>query len=186
MILTEEKGGLYVANMRMLNREIEGMNPVDVAKMMINLTRLDIMIEEIKTVREDRYDMNEVYRMLNNNEEGNPMRHGARWRARVMMVVKEIFNRILHAGNVTDMYNNHRRVIENFIKENRWTEDQELIGIGWVETTTNYTYARSKLTKRQGQNFHLRLEIFETKKQLIQKVRKDAEIGKKINLFIKI
>ena len=185
MIITREKSGIYDTNIKMRNNEVEGMNPIDVAKMVINLARLDIMIEEIETIREDRYDMNEIYQILKNNTEGNPMRNGPRWRARVMSMMKEIFGQIMQTSKLPDMYITHQKVIENFIKENKWTEEQEMVIIGWVETTKEYTWARCKMTKRQGQNFKLRMEIFEMQKALSVRGKKDAQIGKKINLLYK-
>ena len=180
MIITDEKNGMYQASITMVNDEVEGFNPIEIVKMIINLTRLDIMVEEIQTMREDRYDMNTIYKILAEGKEGNPMRNGPKWRARVMMVMKEILMRVLQTSSIPDMYRTHQKIIENFIKENRWTEDQEMIGIGWVETTAKLTCAKCKMTKRQGQNFKLRMEIFETQKKLNIRGKEDAKIGKKI------
>ena len=177
MILTLEENGMYNSSILLMNKEVEGLHPIDITKMGINLTRLDILIDEIKTIREDICDQNEVYKMIERAEDGNLMRNGRNWRARGMMVMKEVFYRVMQAKKVTEMYRTHQRVIENFIKENRWTEEQELVGVGWVETTKEFTCIKTKMTKRQGHNFDLRLEIFETKRKICQRYKKESETG---------
>ena len=183
MIITEENEKIYTANIVMRSKEVGGTNPLETIKMLINLMRLDIMICEIQTIREDRYDMNKLYNLILEENAGNPMRNGPKWRARVMMLMKEIFMQIIQSSNIPDLYNTHHKIIEKFIKENRWTEDQEMIGIGWVETTKDKICAYGKMVKRQGSDIKLRMEIFETQKRLSIKGKEDAGIGKKIKFI---
>ena len=177
MLITANNEGIYEASITMLNKEVANYNPVDIAKMGIALTRIDIMATEISTVREEIFDLNDIYKILEGNNVGNPMRNGANWRARVMTVMKEILGSILQSSNITETYMKHYKVIHNFISENTWTENQEMITIGWVETNRTNTIVKCQMTKRCGHDFNLRMKIFETKKRITRKCKENNDIG---------
>ena len=178
MIITEKNNNVYTSSIKLLNQELENQNPIDTIEMGLILTKIDIHIEEIETIRADAIDQNDLYKLLEEGGEGNPMRNGAIWRARVMKLTKDILNEILQSSKIPAAYQKHKKVLENIIKENKWTETMEFIAVGWVETNERNTWVHSKLTKRTGGNIEARMQIFKTKTMIANKCKKKTQLSK--------
>ena len=178
MIITEEEKGVYTSSIKMLNQEVDEHNPVDTIEMGLILTKIDIYIEEIQTVREDPINQNDLYKIIENGEEGNPMRNGAAWRARVMKLVKDVFSEIIQSSKIPKTFLKHRKLLMNIIKENKWTEMMEFVAVGWVETNDKHTWVHCKMTKRIGGNFEARMQIFKTKTTIANRCKKITQLSK--------
>ena len=185
MLITEKINDVYVSSIKFLNQEIDNQNPIDTAEMGIILTKIDIMLEEVFTVKEDPINQNELYRILHENDVGNPMRNGAMWRARVMKLTRNIFEEIMQSSKIPETYENHRKLLENIIKENKWTEEMEFITVGWIETNDKYTWANCKMTKRIGNNLEARMEIFKTKTMIAKECKKKTQLSKSESFITK-
>ena len=178
MLITRKIRDVYTSNIKMTNQEIKSQNPMETAKMGMILTKIDIMIAEIDTIRAEPFNQKELYKIIENNEEGNPMSNGAEWRARTMKIIRETFYEIICSSNIPENYKKHEKMLKNVIKENRWTEKMEFVAVGWVETDNQHTWTKSKMTKRSGSNFEARMEIFETKTKVAIKCQENTQLGK--------
>ena len=184
MIITEVNNGVYKSCIKLVNQEVNNQNPIDTIDMGITLTKIDIYVEEISTVRDVPTNQNELYKILENGDEGNPMQNGAIWRARVMKLTKDLFNEIIQSSKIPETYMKHRKVLKNIIKENKWTESMEFISVGWVETNNQNSWVHSKMTKRAGCNFEAKLEIFQTKTTIAKKCKKETKMSKLLKLYL--
>ena len=184
MIITEENNGIYKSCIKLVNQEVNNQNPIDTIDMAITLTKIDIYIEEINTIRDVPTNQNELYKLLENGNEGNPMQNGAIWRARVMKLTKDLFNEIIQSSKIPETYGKHKKVLKNIIKENKWTESMEFISVGWVETNSQNSWVHSKMTKRAGCNFEAKLEIFQTKTKIAKKCVKETKMSKLLKLYL--
>ena len=122
MLITEKEKEVYTSCIKLTNQEINNQNPIDTVEMGLTLTKIDILIEEIDTVRDDPINQNDLYNIIERGDEGNPMQNGAAWRARVMKLTKDLFREILQSSRIPENYLKHKKVLQNIIKENKWTE----------------------------------------------------------------
>ena len=178
MIITEVNNGVYTSSIKLLNQELKNQNPIDTIEMGITLTRIDILIEETPTVKEDPINQNELYRLIEEGDKGNPMRNGAAWRARVMKLTKDIFNEIMQSSKIPETYKQHSKLLQNIIKENKWTEAMEFVTVGWVETNDKNAWVNCKMTKRMGGNFEARMKIFQTKMKIAKECKRKTKLSK--------
>ena len=183
MLITEKEKEVYTSCIKLTNQEINNQNPIDTVEMGLTLTKIDILIEEIDTVRDDPINQNDLYNIIERGDEGNPMQNGAAWRARVMKLTKDLFREILQSSRIPENYLKHKKVLQNIIKENKWTEKMEFIAIGWVESNDQHVWVHSKMTKRVGFNWEAKMEIFQTKTRIANECKKRTKLGKKIYLF---
>ena len=178
MIITDEEKGVYTSCIKLTNQEVKNQNPIDTIEMGMTLTKIDIYIEEIKTVRDAPTNQNEIYKIIENGEEGNPMQNGAIWRARVMKLTKDIFNEIIQSSKIPENYEKHKKMLQNIIKENKWTERMEFVAVGWVETDEQNVWVHSKMAKQAGCNLNAKLEIFQTKTMIAKRCKKKTKMSK--------
>ena len=178
MIITEKDKEVYSSSIKMLNQEINEQNPIDTIEMGLVLTKIDIFIEEIQTVRENPINQNELYEIIERGTEGNPMRNNADWRARVMKLTRDVFNEIIQASKIPETYRKHKKMLKNIIKENKWTERMEFVAIGWVESNDKHTWVNCKMTKRSGSNCEARMEILKTKTKIANKCKMKTNLSK--------
>ena len=183
MLITRKDRNVYTTSIKMVNQEVKKQNPKETAEMGLTLAKIDIMISEIDTIRTEPFNQRELYKLIENNEDGNPMSNGAEWRARTMKLIKETFHEILFSSNIPETYSKHEKMLKNVLKENKWTEKMEFVAVGWIETDSQNTWAKSKLTKRSGSNIEARMEIFETKTKIASKCQENTELGKSQNLL---
>ena len=92
MFLTSKNDGIYNSNIHVQNREIEEREVTELVRMGIILTKIDIMVQEISTIRTDCTDQAQMYKILENKENGNIMMCGAIWRSRAMKTIKTILS----------------------------------------------------------------------------------------------
>ena len=184
MLITEENNGVYASSIKLMNNELENQNPIDTIEMGLTLTKIDILVEEIQTVREEPINQNDLYKLIEEGDKGNPMQNGAMWRARVMKLTKDVFYEIMHSSKIPETYKQHSRMLQNVIKENKWTESMEFVAVGWVETNEKYAWVCNKMTKRMGGNFEARMEIFKTKTKVLNECKKKTKLSKNITKFI--
>ena len=184
MIITDKNKEVYTSCIKLTNQEINNQNPIDTIEMGLTLTKIDIYIEEIETVREDPINQNDLYKIIESGSEGNPMQNGAGWRARVMKLTKDIFYEIIQSSKIPENYQKHKKLLRNIIKENKWTEKLEFIAVGWVETDNQHAWVHSKMTKRTGFNYDAKMEIFQTKTRITNECKRKTNLGKRIKEFI--
>ena len=178
MIITEKTNGVYTSSIKMLNQEINNQNPMETIEMGITLTKIDIYTSEIETIKEEPINQNELYKLIEEGENGNPMQNGAMWRARVMKLTRDVYHEIIQSSKIPETYKSHKKLLQNILKENKWTENMEFITIGWVETNKKHTWVNSKMTKRSENNFGAKLEIFKTKTTIAKKCRMKTNLSK--------
>ena len=178
MFLTSKSNGIYNSNIHVQNREIEDRDVTDLVKMGIVLTKIDIMSQEIKTIRTECTDQAQMYKILEDKNNGNIMMCGAVWRSRVMKTIKTILLEIVQGGKMLETYENHQDVLENFIKMNQKNESQEYIGIGWVESQEKNVTIRTKLTKKDCNHIEQRVEIYQTKAKILRECKENKFMGK--------
>ena len=89
---------------------------------------------------------------------------------------------IMQAGKLPEMYSNHQKVLDNFVRMNKWAEGQEHIGCAWVESFDKHVRVKIKLTKRNQKYFEQRLNIFKTKTELVKRCDENGKIGKQFYL----
>ena len=167
-----------------MSKEIDGREVVELTEMGINLMKLDIMLDEIEVARVEVRDYEQVYKILE-EERGNPMLNGSLWRGRVMETMKKVFMTIIQAGNITDVYENHVKVVNYFIKSNSWKEKCEFVSVGWVENYEKSIKISARLVKRTSDFIAQRLEIFKTKMAIIDKCKEKQNLGKRYLLGVK-
>ena len=177
MFLTSENNGIYNSNIYVQNREIEDREVTDLVQMGIVLTKIDIMIQEISTIRSDCTDQAQMYKLLEDKDSGNIMLCGAIWRSRAMKTIKTILLEIVQGGKMLEIYENHKNVLENFIKMNQKNEQQEYIGIGWVESQEKSIQIRTKLTKKDCNHIEQRVEIYQTKTKILRECKENKSLG---------
>ena len=183
MLICTENNGIYEGSVLLLNKEIEDQNVEDVIKMGITLAKVDIILAEVGTIRSEVGDYAQMYRLVENLDAGNILLNGSTWKSKTFVTIKEVFMTIMQAGKLPEMYNNHQKVLDNFVRMNKWTEGQEHIGCAWVESFDKHVRVKVKLTKRNQKYFEQRLNIFKTKTELVKRCNEDNKIGKQI-LFL--
>ena len=148
MFLTSKNDGIYNSNIHVQNREIEEREVTELVRMGIILTKIDIMVQEISTIRTDCTDQAQMYKILEDKENGNIMMCGAIWRSRAIKTIKTVLLDIVQGGKMLEAYESHQNVLKNFIKMNQKNESQEYIGLGWIESQEKNITIRTKLTKK--------------------------------------
>ena len=171
MITCTENDGIYEGCLIVQNREIEDRSVTELIQMGITLMKIDIMIHEIKTIRSDCLDQAQMYKILEDSENGNIMKCGAEWRSRAMKTLKLVFLEVVQGSKIIEMYEMHQKVLENFIKMNQKNENQEYIGIGWVEATERNIKIKSKVTKKDCNHIAQRVEIYQTKTRILKECK---------------
>lgn len=178
MFICKENDGIYECNIQIQNREIEDREVTDLVQMGIVLTKIDIMIHEIKTIRSDCTDHAQMYKILDDKENGNIMRCGAIWRSRAMKTLKVTFLEIVQGGKMLEVYETHQNMLENFIRMNQKNESQEYIGIGWVEAHEKFVTIKTKLTKKDCNHMTQRVEIYQTKTKILKECKENKNLSK--------
>ena len=120
-----------------------------------------------------------MYKIIENIEAGNILLNGSTWKSKAFITVKEIFMTIMQSGKLTEMYDNHQKVLNNFVRMSKWADGQEHIGCGWVQNYDKHVRVKIKLTKRSQKYLEQRLSIFKTKTELVKKCNDNDKIGKK-------
>ena len=108
----------------------------------------------------------------------NIMKNGTIWRSRAIATIKEVLLSVLQASKITDAFDNHKMVLENFITMNAKNEASEHVGVGWVESFERHIKLRAKLTKRDCNHIQQRIDIFQTKSQILREYKKNTNLGK--------
>ena len=178
MLICTLEDGKYEGSILLLNKEIEDRSVEDIVKMIITLAKVDIILAEVGTIRTEVKDYAQMYKLLENLEMGNILLNGARWKSRTFVVINEVFTNILQAGKLPENFDLHQKVLDNFIKMNKWTEGQEHIGCGWIESYDKHVRAKVKLTKRNQNFINQRMEIFKTKTELVKHCQEREKTGK--------
>ena len=176
MLLCQLKNGIYEGSIMVQNKEINGKEVEEMVQMATNLAKIDICLSEIQTMKVEVKDMAQMYKIL--EEKGNTMLNGAVWRGRTMETMRNIFNTILQAGIITDEYENHEKVIKNFLQKNKWNEKMEFVSIGWIEGYEGKIKINFKMTKRNTDFIKQRVEIFNTKAKIIKEYKEKTKSGK--------
>ena len=183
MILCRERNGIYEGSvMLMSEKEIDGKEPMEIVRMITNLARIDIVLEEIVTARTEVQDYAQMYKILE-EKDGNIMMSGSIWRGRAVETVQMIFNTIVQSGNITETYDTHEEVLNNFLENTRWNEKMDFISIGWIENYEGKVKVKFKMTKRNSDFIEQRLELFKTKAKLVTKYKETSNLGKKIEFI---
>ena len=178
MLTCKMNDGIYEGAIVVMNKEIEGRNVEEIVQMGITLVKIDIIINEIQVVRIETPDVAQMYKILENNEGGNIMRNGNAWRGRAIKTIKTIFMEIMQASNITETYDNHKKILEDFIKMNAKNERLEHVGIGWAESNEKCVRVHVKMTKRDCNHIKQRIEIFQTKTKILKSCENSTHLGK--------
>ena len=179
MLICTLSEGIYEGSILLIGKEIENRSVEDIIKMVITMAKVDIILSEVGTVRIEVKDHAQVYKLVENIEAGNLLLNGSTWRSRVFVTVKETFMTILQSGRIPETYDLHQKVLDNFVRMNKWSENQEHIGCGWVEDFDKHVRVRIQFTKRKQEFLPQRMKIFKTKMDIVKKCKKNNEIGKK-------
>ena len=185
MIICNLQNGIYEGAILVQNSEIEGKEIDEMVQMGLTLMKIDILASEIKVVRTEVKDFAQMYKILEKRENGNIMKNGTIWRSRAITTIKEVLLSVLQASKLTDAFDNHKLVLENFITMNAKNEASEHVGVGWVESFERHIKLRAKLTKRDCNHIQQRIEIFQTKSQILREYKKNTNLGK-IFIFRKL
>ena len=94
-----------------------------------------------------------------------------------MKTIKTILLEIVQGGKMLEIYENHRNVLDNFIKMNQKNEKQEYIGVGWVESYEKSVQIRTKLTKKDCNHIEQRVEIYQTKTKILKECIENKFLG---------
>ena len=183
MFICNENNGIYESNIQVQNREIEDRDVTELVTMGIVLTKIDIMVHEINTIRSDCTDHAQINKVLEDKESGNIMKCGTVWRSRAMKTLKLVFMEVIQGGNMLEAYETHKNVLENFIQMNQKNEKQEYIGIGWAETYDKNVMIRTKITKKDSNHIDQRVEIYQTKTRILKENKENKNLGK-MKIFI--
>ena len=178
MFICSENNGSYESNLQIQSREIEDRNVTELVEMGLTLTKIDIMLHEIKTIRSECKDHAQMYKILEDKENGNIMRCGAIWRSRAMKTLEVTFLEIVQGGKMLEIYEAHQNVLENFIIMNQKNENQEYIGIGWAESKDKVVTIKTKITKKDCNHMEQRVEIYQTKTRILRECKEGDIIGK--------
>ena len=177
MITCNVDKGIYEGSLLVQNGEIEGREATEMIKMGIVLTKIDIMLHEIVTVRSDCADHAQMYKILEDNKNGNIMKCGTAWRSRAMKTLKLVFLEIVQASKILEVYETHQNVLLNFIQMNQKNENQEYIGIGWIEVYEKHVKIKTKLTKKDCEHIAQRVEIYQTKTKILKNCEEINHLG---------
>lgn len=177
MILCSVENGIYEGSIFVQNGEIEEREVTEIVEMGIVLTKIDIMLHEIVTIRSDCVDHAQIYKILEDKENGNIMKSGTIWRSRAMKTLKIIFHEVIQASRILEMYETHKNVLTNFIEMNQKNENQEHIGIGWIERFDKHIKVKTKMTKKDCHHIDQRVEIFQTKTKILKNCEGTNHLG---------
>ena len=177
MILCDVNNGIYEGNILVQSGEIEERDVTEIVEMGIVLTKMDIMLHEIVTIRSDCVDHAQMYKILEDKENGNIMKSGTAWRSRAMKTLKIIFLEVVQASRILEMYEAHKAVFTNFIEMNQKNEGQEHIGIGWIELFDKHIKVKTKMTKKDCNHIAQRVEIFQTKTRILKSCEETSQLG---------
>ena len=177
MITCFVSNGIYEGCILVQNREIEDRQVTELIQMGLTLTKIDIMIHEIRTVRSDLVDHAQMYKILEETDAGNIMKNGTVWRSRAMKTLQVTFMEVMQASKILEAYENHCTVLNNFIIMNQKNENQEYVGIGWVETFEKCVKIKTKLTKKDCNHIQQRIEIFQTKTKILKECKESEHLG---------
>ena len=177
MLICTLSEGIYEGSILLVGKEIEDRDAEEIIKMVITMAKVDIILNEVGTVRIQVKDHAQVYKLIENLEAGNPLLNGSTWRSRVFTTVKETFMTVLQSSKIPETYDLHHKVLDNFVRMNKWCEGQEHIGCGWVENCEKHVRVRIKFTKRRQEFLPQRMKIFKTKMEIIKKCEDNEKIG---------
>ena len=177
MLICTLSNGIYEGSILLIGKEIEDKSVEEVIKMVITMAKVDIILNEVGTVRIQVKDHAQVYKLLENLEAGNLLLNGSTWRSRTFATVKETFMTVLQSSKIPEVYDLHHKVLNNFVRMNKWCEGQEHIGCGWVENCDKHARVRIRLTKRKQEFLPQRMEIFKTKMEVIRRCEENDKIG---------
>ena len=176
--------GIYEGSVLLVNKEIEDRSVEDVVRMVITLAKVDIILEEVGTIRSVVQDFAQMYKLIEGLDTGNILLNGSTWKSKAFVTIKEVFMTIMQSGKLTETYDNHQKVLDNFVRMSKWTDGQEHIGCGWVESYDKHVRVRIKFTKRSQEFLEQRINIFKTKTELIRKCNDNNKLGK-IKIYCK-
>lgn len=177
MILCDVNNGIYEGSILVQNNEIEEREVTEIVKMGLVLTKVDIMLHEIVTIRSDCVDHAQMYKILEDNKNGNIMKCGTIWRSRAMKTLKIVFLEVVQASRILEVYEAHQNVLTNFIEMNQKNENQEHVGVGWIETFDKHIKIRTKMTKKDCNHIAQRVEIFQTKTKILKNCEEIKHLG---------
>ena len=133
------------------------------------MAKVDIILSEVSTIRTTVKDFAQMYKLIENLEAGNLVLNGSIWKSKVFTTVKEVFMTVLQSSKIPETYDLHQKILDNFIRMNKWSEGQEHIGCGWVEDFDKHVRVKIKFTKRNQKYLEQRLKIFKTKAKIVSK-----------------
>ena len=177
MLICTLSEGIYNGSILLIGKEIEDRSVEDVIKMVITMAKVDIILAEVGTVRTEVKDHAQIYKLIENLEAGNLLLNGGIWRSRAFATVKETFMTVLQSSRFPDMYDLHHRVLNNFVRMNKWCENQEHIGCGWVENFDKHVRVKIQFTKRKQEFLPQRMKIFKTKLEISKRCNENDTIG---------
>ena len=178
MITCNVSNGIYDGSILIQNGEIDGRDVTELVKMGLVLTKIDIMLHEIMTIRSDCVDHAQMYKILEDKENGNIMKCGTIWRSRAMKTLKVVFLEIVQASKILEVFETHQNVLINFIEMNQKNENQEYIGIGWAEVFEKHVKIKTKLTKKDCNHIDQRVEIYQTKTRILKSCKEIEHLSK--------
>ena len=183
MIICTLNDGIYCGSLMIMSKEIDGREVVELVQMGMTLAKIDILLDEVKVAKTEVKDFQQMYQLLE-DKNGNIMLNGGVWRGRAIETIKRTFHTILQAGSITETYDQHKKMLINFLEMNKWPEKLEFISVGWVENYDKGIKINVKLTKRNADFIEQRLEIFKTKARIIKECKENTKLGKTIICFI--
>ena len=145
MIICSVTDGIYEGSLAVTNKEIENREVIEVIQMGICLMKIDVMLEETEGIRTNTTDQALMYKLLE-DANNNIMKNGGIWRGRALETIRNILMNILQASKIIESYENHQKVLENFLKMNSKKEGQEFVVIGWVESFEKQAKIKVKMT----------------------------------------
>ena len=184
MLICTLSDGIYEGSILLVSKEVEDRTVEDIIKMVITMAKVDIILSEVGIIRTTVKDYAQMYKLIENLEAGNLVLNGSVWKSKVFVTVKETFMTVLQSSKIPEMYDQHQKVLDNFVRMNKWSEGQEHIGCGWVEDFNKHVRVKIKFTKRNQKYLEQRLTIFKTKAKIVNECSKNNTNGKK-NYFIR-
>lgn len=184
MLICSKKNGIYEGVINVQNNEIESKDVTEMIKMGITLMKIDIMISEIRTVRAEVKDYAQMYKILEDETNGNIMRAGEIWRGKAMKTVEHTFMSVMQASKIVNEYEMHEKMLTNFVRMNQKNEGQEFMSLGWVESSDKQIEIKMKMTRRDCEHIQQRIEICQTKVQILRKCNENETIGTNLDLLM--
>ena len=177
MLICTLSEGIYEGSILLVSKEVEDRTAEDIIKMVITMAKVDIILSEVGTIRTTVKDHAQVYKIIENLEAGNIVLNGSLWKSRAFMTMKEVFMTVLQSSKIPEMYDLHQKVLENFVRMCKWSDNQEHIGCGWIEDFSKHVRVKIKFTKRSQKYLEQRLKIFKTKARIVKKCSENNTEG---------